>query len=219
VKRRLAGALGALLVAGCVAPGRAPLPVPGPSADTVQGLAAAIADASRRSDHEPDPKIRAQLAAQAGRDSDACLARAPQAAACLYGHALALGLQARAHPGQALGLLNTMLASLASADAVDPSYDEAGPARVRALVLLRAPGWPLGPGDAEAGLRAAQQAVALRPTYPPNLLALAEAQAKSGDATGARERYAQARAQAQALPAGPDRDDWLREADRALSHE
>jgi hypothetical protein len=83
-------------------------------------------------------------------------------------------------------------------------------------VLIRAPGWPLGPGDADAGLVAARRAATLRPQYPPNLLALAEALAKSGDANGARESY-RARPRAGAGAAGDaDRDDWLREADEAL---
>jgi pimeloyl-ACP methyl ester carboxylesterase len=111
-----------------------------------------------------------------------------------------------------------MLDALASAEAVDPQYDEAGPARVRALVLVRAPGWPLGPGDSEAGLAAARRAVALQPRYPPNLLALAEALAKTGDSNGARETYQRARDAARALPPSSDRDDWLREAEQALQH-
>jgi hypothetical protein len=118
--------------------------------------------------------------------------------------------------GRAGELLNKMLGDLASAEAADPDYDQAGPARVRALVLIRAPGWPLGPGDADAGLAAARRAVTLRPQYPPNLLALAEALAKTGDADGARENYARARDAAQTLPAAADRDDWLRQADQGL---
>ncbi len=179
-------------------------------------LASAIAADAQRSDHEPDAEIRAELAAEASRDAAACLAREPQAAACLYGRALALGLEARAHPTRAGELLKAMLGSLVDAGAADPYYDEAGPARVRALVLIRAPGWPLGPGDAEAGLVAARRAATLRPQYPPNLLALAEALAKTGDSNAARENYERARALAQALPAGTDRDGWLREADDAL---
>jgi pimeloyl-ACP methyl ester carboxylesterase len=111
-----------------------------------------------------------------------------------------------------------MLDNLARAEAADPNYDEAGPARVRALVLIRAPGWPLGPGDAEAGLVAARRAVTLRPLYPPNLLALAEALAKSGDSSGASENYARAHDVALELPAAADRDEWLREADQGLRH-
>jgi Flp pilus assembly protein TadD len=74
----------------------------------------------------------------------------------------------------------------------------------------------LGPGDPDAGLAAARRAAALRPEYPPNHLALAEALAKTGDSNGASKSYEQARDLAQALPAGSDRDAWLREADQAL---
>jgi hypothetical protein len=179
-------------------------------------LAAAIEVASTRSDHETDPKIRAELATQAAQDADECLAHDSQAAACLYGRAVALGLNARAHPTRAGEILNSMLENLARAESADSTYDEAGPARVRALVLIRAPGWPLGPGDAEAGLVAARRAAALRPLFPPNLLALAEALSKNGDNAAARESYARARDAAQALPDAAARDQWLREADQGL---
>jgi len=210
-----------LAVAACATQPR-PRPAPavpaaenaGPSSVAV--LAAAIQADAQRSDHESDSKIRGELAAQAGGDAQACLARDPQAAACLYGQAIALGLEARVHPARAGETLSHMLDALARAEAADPNYDEAGPARVRALVLIRAPGWPLGPGDADAGLAAARRAVALRPLYPPNLLALAEALAKTGDQSGARQNYTRAHDAALALPAAPDRDDWLREADQAL---
>lgn len=204
----------ALMTAACTAP-------PRPERQTrtsisVKGLVEAITADAQRTEREPDSKIRGELAAEAGRDANACLALEPQAAACLYGHALALGLEARAHPTRASELLNDMLGELASAETADPNYDEAGPARVRALVLIRAPSWPLGPGDAATGLVAARRAVGLRPQYPPNLLALAEASAKTGDTNAARESYQRARDAAQALPASADRDEWLREADQAL---
>jgi hypothetical protein len=205
-----------LAVAACATrPPPAP-PVASGEPSSVPALAVAIAVDARRSEHEPDSKIRGALAADAGRAAQACLAREPQAAACLYGRAVALGLEARAQPTRALELLNNMLDVLARAESADPNYDEAGPARVRALVLIRAPGWPLGPGDAEAGLAAARRAVTLRPLYPPNLLALAEALATTGDGGGARENYARAHDAALALPAAADRDEWLREADQGL---
>jgi hypothetical protein len=203
-----------LPLAACATRPPAP-PTPGPT-PSVSALAEAIEQDARRSEHEADAKTRSELAGQAGRDAQACLALEPQAVACLYGRAIALGLNARAHPAHAGELLADMLATLSRAESADSGYDEAGPARVRALVLLRAPGWPLGPGDAEAGLAAAQRAVALRPRYPPNLLALAEALAKTGDVRGAREAYAGARDAALALPAADDRADWLREADQGL---
>jgi hypothetical protein len=207
-----------LVVSACATrPPLAPVP-PAPETQTlsVAALSSAIQADAKRSDHEPDAKTRGGLALDAGRDADACLAREPQAAACLYGHGIALGLEARAHPTRAGELLTSMLDALAKAEAVDPDYDEAGPARVRALVLIRAPGWPLGPGDAEAGLAAARRAVSQRPLYPANLLALAEALAKTGDAGGARENYARAHDTALALPAGDDRDEWLREAEQGM---
>jgi len=147
-----------------------------------------------------------------------CKMRRPASSAhCLYYDGVALGLKARAHPLQASEALKSMLDALGSAEAADPAYDQAGPARVRALVLIKAPAWPLGPGDPEAGLAAARRAVALRPDYPPNVLALAEALARTGDAHGAQESYRGARELIQALPSSPDRDDWLHEADQALS--
>jgi hypothetical protein len=212
--------LAMLAVAGCATrpqpPPPAPAPAPSAEPASTAVLAAAIQADSERSDHESDSKVRGELAAEAGRDAQACLAREPQAVACLYGSAVALGLEARAHPAHAGEYLNSMLETLARAESADANYDEAGPARVRALVLIRAPGWPLGPGDAEAGLAAARRAVMLRPLYPPNLLALAEALAKTGDGNGARENYGRAREAALALPAGADRDDWLRQADLGL---
>jgi Flp pilus assembly protein TadD len=209
-------ALVALMVGGCATPRRPTEPPPLPSGGSVEELAASIAADAKRSERESDSSVRSELASEASRDAAACLAREPQAAACRYGHAVALGLEARAHPTRAGELLKTMLESLAQAEAADPNYDTAGPARVTALVLIRAPGWPLGPGDAEAGLVAARRAATLQPQYPPNLLALAEALAKTGDSAGARENYERARALAQALPEAADRAAWLREADQAL---
>ena len=207
------GAALVLMAVGCAVP---PHPRTESAPGSIEQRVEAITTAARRSEQEPDAKVRAELAEDASREAEACLAAEPQAAACLYGHAVALGLEARAHPAYARERLGRMLAELTAAEAADPAYDQAGPARVRALVLTRAPGWPLGPGDPEAGVAAAQRAVSLRPQYPANQLALAEALAKSGDLQAAREAYQRARQEAAAQPPGPDRDAWLREADRGL---
>ena len=211
--RWLGGCALALLVVACTTP---PRPKVGSEAsDSIDGLVEAVMADARRSEHEADAR-RDQLALDATHKADSCLAREPQAAACLYARALAFGLEAQAHPAHAHELLNNMLADLTSAESVDPNYDQAGPARVRALVLIRTPGWPLGPGDPEAGLIAARRAVSLRPQYPPNLLALAEALAKTGDANAARQEYQRARDAIETLPSSTDRDEWLREADQSL---
>ncbi len=214
MKRCLGVAIAAVSLAGCETPTRPTAP---PSAMTVDQLAAEVAADARRSDLTTDSKVRDQLAADALQSAQACLARAPQAGACLYYEGIALGLKARAHPLQANETLKAMLEALSRAEAADPSYDQAGPARVQALVLVKAPAWPLGPGDPETGLAAARRAAALRPEYPANVLALAQALAKTGDAHGAQDAYRRARDLSQALPPGRDRDDWLREAERGLS--
>jgi hypothetical protein len=183
---------------------------------SVETLAAQIDADARRSDHEANSAARAELAAAAARDAASCLALAPGSPVCLYGQALALGMQARAHPTGAGEYLTHMLATLSQVEAIDPAYDEAGPSRVRSLVLIRAPGWPLGPGDAEAGLLAARRAVTLKPMYPPNLLALAEALSKTGDQAAARDTFERARMAALALPMSLDRQDWLNQAEQGL---
>jgi hypothetical protein len=179
--------------------------------------AAAIADDAKKSDHEANAGVRSELAQAARLEADACIAQEPQAAACLYGRGVALGLEAKEHPTRAPGILGQMLETLSQAEAADPSYDAAGPARVQALVLIRAPGWPLGPGDPERGLAAAQRAVSLRPDYPPNLLALAEAQAKLGTADAARASYLRARETILKLPDTAERADWLHDVEQGLS--
>jgi hypothetical protein len=205
-----------VLVVGCALPKRPTGPLPASAPTSAAGLAAAIQADAARSDKASDGSARAQLADEANAYAQACLAKAPQDAGCLYGSGLAYGLEARAHPSSATESLKAMLDALTKADAADPHYDKAGPARVRAQVLLRAPGWPLGPGDVDAGLESARRAVQLQPRYPPNLLVLGEALAKTGDVKGAHDAYAQAREAAEALPPDADRDGWIREADQGL---
>ncbi len=206
----------ATLVAACAMPKRPTAPPPSPAPDTVEGLASAIQSVVTRSDHAPDGETRARFADQAMTYADRCMGMAGQDPACLYGRALALGLQAKAHPTSATASLKAMLDALNKADAADSNYDHAGPARVRALVLLRAPGWPLGPGDADAGLASARRAAELQPDFPPNQLALGEALAKTGDANGSRQAYERARDEATTFVANEDRDGWLHEANQAL---
>ena len=214
---RLACTLALLPLAACTLPARKPAAVPATHASSAE-LAAAIAADASKSDHESDPQLRADLAAAASRDADACIAQAPREVGCLFGRGIALGLEARAHPARASATLNDMLSSLAQAESVDATYADAGPARVQALVWIRAPGWPLGPGDPERGLAAAKRAAALRPQYPPNWLALAEAQSKTGATADARASYLCAREVAGALPDTPDRADWLQQVQQGVSH-
>jgi hypothetical protein len=212
--RRICCGLMMVAAAACTTAPRPVVQIPEPS--STAELATAIETDAQRSDHETDPTVQRALAAEATKHANACIARDPEAVGCLYGRAIALGLEARAHPLSAAELLRSMLENLARAESADPYYDDAGPARVRALILLRAPGWPLGPGDPSAGLDAAARAVKLQPRYPQNLLALAEALAKSGNATAAKEAYSRARDAALDASDAADQNDWLRQANEGL---
>jgi len=209
--------LAALALLACTVPPR-PSGQSAPPQGTSAQLAAGIALDARKIEQESNSGVRAELAAAARRAADACIAAAPQDVACVFGSAVAMGLEAKEHPTRAAALLTQMLATLARAEALDPFYENAGPARVQALVWIRAPGWPLGPGDPERGLAAAQRAAALRPEHPPNWLAVAEGQAKAGAVTEARASYARARETARKLPDSPERADWLKQAEQGLSH-
>ena len=138
----------------------------------------------------------------------------PSTPACDYALAIALGLQARDHPASARDGLARMVLLLRRAALAEPDLDHAGPDRVLALVLLRAPGWPLGPGDPEEGLVVARRAAARFPGYAPNQLALSEALAASGQPGPSREaaRRAQALAEQAEAAGEPEAAGWLREA-------
>jgi Flp pilus assembly protein TadD len=77
----------------------------------------------------------------------------------------------------------------------------------------------VGPGDPEAALEHAKKAVALKPEYPPNVLALAEALAANKDREQARATYGKGKAlAAKSREAGdPDAPFWIVEADQALA--
>jgi hypothetical protein len=185
----------------------------------VDGLLGAMRAASFRIDRERDRDAREKLAVEAVRLGQWCQRRAPADAACRYRLAIALGQQARERTSTAQAALGSMVKLLREAIAADPRLDEAGPHRVLALVLLRAPGWPIGPGDPEEGLREAEAAAALFPDSAENQLALAEALAKSGRAPDARAAYERAAVLAERdVAAGePEAAQWRDEARAALA--
>ena len=160
----------------------------------VIGLIGATRAKAWLTDHMRDARLRAETAVSAVQTAQWCGRRQPELPACDYWLAVAVGLQAREVRVTADDGLKTMVPALQRAIEKDPAYDDAGPHRVMALVLVRAPGWPLGPGDVEAGLAQARQAVALRPDYPPNVFALAEALAANKDRDQARATYSKGKA-------------------------
>ena len=211
-------ALLAVLAAGC-APALRPVAVaPGGGApDDPAALLAEVQALARRLEHEPAGGPRDALAQQAVAAGQRCEQAAPGAPACDYALAIALGLQARERPSTVRDGLSQMATRLRRAADAEPGLDHAGPDRVLALLLLRAPGWPLGPGDPEEGLAAARRAAARSPEHAPNLLALAEAlratdQAEAGRAAA---RRALALGEAAVRSGDPEAAAWVRQA-RAL---
>jgi hypothetical protein len=90
---------------------------------------------------------------------------------------------------------------------------------VLALLRLRAPGWPSGPGDSEDGLVHARAAVSIAPDYPPNQLCLGEALAANGERAAAVEAFERAERLARREVDSGSREavEWLEEARRVLA--
>jgi hypothetical protein len=186
-------------------------------ASRTEGLIGAARAQVWLTDHETEPEPREEAARRGVQASQWCIAIAPDRPACQYWLGATVGVQARARPATGLSALPRIEAAFARAAALDPAYERGGPDRALALLYLRAPGWPTGPGDPEKGLDHARKAMALFPLEPPNLLALAEAQAANGDGAGARATAREAAERARALaPDDPDAAEWLREAEQRL---
>jgi hypothetical protein len=185
----------------------------------VEGLVGLARVSVWRIEHTEDENERQALVPIALQAAQWCGRRLPGDPRCDYWLAVALGLQAREHPSTAHDGVARMAEALRRVIARDPRLEDGAPHRVLALVLLRAPGWPLGPGDPEEGLREAESAVALFPDHPPNQIALGEALRRNGKPAEARSAYARARDLARALAAtgAPDAGEWEEEAAEALA--
>ncbi len=185
----------------------------------IDGLVGAARAGAWLVEHSSDAAERLTLATSAVEAGQWCGRRAPASPVCDYWLAVALGLQARERPATAKEGLKIMVAALRRAAAADPRQDQAGPHRVLALVLLRAPGWPLGPGNPEAALPEARAAAELAPDHPPNQSALGEAliaNDRKEEGRAALER-ALGLARKRATSGDPDAPDWIREAERLES--
>ncbi len=86
-------------------------------------------------------------------------------------------------------------------------------------MLLRAPGWPMGPGDPEAALGEARAAAGLFPESAGNQLVLAEALAKNDSPDAARAAYRKALelATAAAAAGDPDAERWRADASAGVT--
>jgi len=184
----------------------------------IEGLLGAADASAWLIEHEPDGDRRAALATEAVQACQWCQRRAPASIDCKYRLALALGLQARERRSTGVDALPRIISLLEEVVAEAPRLDDGGPHRVLALLYLRAPGWPTGPGDPEIALEHARKADELAPGNPENLLALGEALAAAGSPEPARLAYTRAGELAKALAesGNPDAREWAEAASRAL---
>jgi hypothetical protein len=181
------------------------------------GLVCAMQTKAWLAEREKGVKDRTELSVSAVQVGQWCLRRDPASAPCKYWLAVSLGLQARDRPVTAEDGLKRMVQLLRDVAREAPLLDEAGPERVLALLLVRAPGWPVGPGDAEEAIPHARKAVDLRPEYPPNQVALGEVLIINGDKPGGQAALRRAIDLAGTDPwsKDPDAPSWIADA-RAL---
>jgi tetratricopeptide (TPR) repeat protein len=221
-----------------VAPSVAAAPTPGACrrlaspAERAQGLA----DARRALLRSPADRMAAfalarctHLLAEVEKDDDRVAALSEEGMAALehaarpaddaeaaYLYAENLGLYLRARGMLAVGRLSELLARLKVAT-VMPALDDGGPLRVLGLTYVKAPGWPVGPGDLDAALEVLHRAVREYPDHPLNHLYLAYALVDAGERGQAREELAQARALCRAERFGDWAARWREEADQLLA--
>jgi len=185
----------------------------------VDALLGAMRTMAFRIERDKNASVRTGLAQEEVQLGQWCQRRAPSEPACDYRLALALGQQARERPATGKDAPGRMVALLRRAIAAAPALDSGGPHRVLALVLLRAPGWPMGPGDPEAALGEARAAAGLFPESAGNQLVLAEALAKNDSPDAARAAYRKALelATAAAAAGDPDAERWRADASAGVT--
>ena len=186
--------------------------------ERIEGIVGAVRAGIWQIDDTDDADERRALAARPGQTAQWCERRLPGDPRCDYWLALAVGVRAREARSTGTDALSVMVERLERAIARRPELEHAGPHRALALVYLRAPSWPAGPGDPDRGLIHARRAVALAPDFPPNQLCLAEALRKTERPEAALDAYRQAERMAHEwLESGEfDARTWIEEARRFL---
>jgi len=185
----------------------------------VEGLLGATRARIWLAGERAEEEQRRREAGAAVEAAQRCRLRMPGDPRCTYWLAVAVGVQARERRTTALNALPLMVDLLRQAIAEDPQIDHAGPHRALALVYVRAPGWPRGPGDPDLGLVEARHAVEMEPEYPPNQLCLGESLEAVEEPAESRTAYRRAAELARdSLAAGEqDAAGWIREAEAALA--
>jgi hypothetical protein len=182
--------------------------------DRTAGLALANC-AQLRADPETNEGLVIELSEQ-GMQAARLAASGPDDAEAAYLQAINLGLYLQAKGLVAIGRLPELVALLKTAG-TKPEIDQGGPLRVLGLLYVRAPAWPVGPGDLDAGLDLLKQAAVQYPEHPLNHLFFAQALSEADDPVGARRELSQARALSVADRYGDWAARWCKEADEVAA--
>jgi tetratricopeptide (TPR) repeat protein len=166
-------------------------------------------------DVEPD-EARVIALSEEGMATLARAALPPDDAEAAYLHAVNLGLYLRARGMLAVGRLSELVEKLKLAGAM-PALDDGGPLRVLGLMYVKAPDWPVGPGDLDAALELLRRAVRDYPDHPLNHLYLAYALVDAGERDQARDELMRARELCQAERFGTWAARWREEADQLMA--
>jgi len=131
--------------------------------------------------------------------------------AASYYYGLNLGIYINTIGLEALGLVGDLITHLETAGAA-PEIEDGGPLRVLGILYVRAPAWPLGPGDLDRALELLNRAAEEYPSHPLNHLFLAEALIDDDDMSGASRELDAAESLSLDPVWGAYTDRWLREA-------
>ena len=103
-----------------------------------------------------------------------------------YYMAMDLGQLAQAEMLSGLKIVREMAREFTAAADLDLHFDYGGPDRGLGLLYDQAPGWPVSIGNRRKAKEFLQDAIALAPNYPDNVLNLAEAYLQWGDRKNAQ---------------------------------
>jgi hypothetical protein len=145
-----------------------------------------------RADFQSNSDRRIELCEQ-GYEAARRVSRGPDDAEAAYLQAVNLGLYVHAKGLTAVGRLSELVKLLKVAGQ-QPQIDDGGPLRVLGYLYVKAPPWPVGPGDLDLGLDLLKKASESYPEHPLNHLFYAEALIADGKTEQARAELVRARA-------------------------
>jgi hypothetical protein len=145
-----------------------------------------------KADVEAKSDRRIELSEQ-GYEAARRVSRGPDDAEAAYLQAVNLGLHVQAKGLTAVGRLSELVKLLKIAGE-QPQLDDGGPWRVLGLLYVKAPAWPVGPGDLDLGLDLLKKAAETYPEHPLNHLFYAEALIADGKKEQARAELERTRA-------------------------